>query len=200
MKDSIIANRRTELELILQEITRTFQVLNQLSHLFLSIRAAIFWHWMLLKMDGIVSFFHIVTQFILTKKKEIIFIKIIFIKSGTFHSSIFIDELKQKPKFRTVPSHNGTKNGLHLLALFGCVTNFAWKKKRKENCLKLKRREPGRSVFWMSCVFHVFKKPSINECEKENNNIGRMMQTELNIYRVLIYLLFLLTIILTRVL
>ena len=42
MKDSIIANRRTELELILQEITRTFQVLNQLSHLFLSIRAVIF--------------------------------------------------------------------------------------------------------------------------------------------------------------
>ena len=87
-------------------------------------------------MDGIVSFFHIVTQFILRKKKEIIFIKIIFIKSSTFHSSIFIDELKQKPKFRTVASHNGTKNGLHLsLALFGCVTNFAWKKKEKKIAL-----------------------------------------------------------------
>ena len=79
-------------------------------------------------MDGIVSFFRLVTQFILTKKKEIIFIKIIFIKSSSFNSSIFIDELKQKPKFRAVPSHNGTKNGLHLLALFGYVTNFAWKK------------------------------------------------------------------------
>ena len=78
---------------------------------------------MLLKMHEIVSFFHIVAEFILRKKHKDYIIK----------SSVFIDGLKQKPKFRT--QSQWYQRRLNLLTLFGFFvvwqTLFEKKKEKK---------------------------------------------------------------------
>lgn len=73
-------------------------------------------------MHEIVSFFHIVAEFILGKKH----------KDHIIKSSIFIDGLKQKPKFRT--QSQWYQRRLNLLPLFGffVVWQTLFEKKKEE--------------------------------------------------------------------